>query len=453
MVAAALRLGVVAALIGLAGCGADKAIRDLFHSDSPYQAYVRRLQEAGLDQLALGRDWIDAGTRALSRPIEARLPFRETGYFAPERPEAVAYRLELTRGRTLSIAIDFQAASPARIFVDLFEPRDTNPPDRLASLEDGDSVLTWQVRRTGVYLLRLQPELLRGGRWTVVERTLASVGFPVPGVGVPAIKSRFGVERDAGRRRHHGIDIFAPRGTPAVAVTEGVARASTNPLGGNVVWLHDTRQGRTYYYAHFDRWAVGEHQPVKPGDTLGFIGNTGNARTTPPHLHFGIYESGPVDPFPFVAPDDPVPGSPAASAERLDDWVRVTVPTAVLLSGAHRGADTLRRLERGTIARVAGSANRLYRIELPDRETGYVAIEAVDAAAEPLRLLALDSGAVLRESPTAGAPVVAVLLDAAEAGLLGDFAGYVRVRLPSGREAWLVAPAVPPPSRRGRRPG
>jgi murein DD-endopeptidase MepM/ murein hydrolase activator NlpD len=450
-VAAALRIGMLAVALSLAGCGADNAIRDLFRSDSPYQAYLRRLQEAGLDQLALGRDWIDAGTRALNRPIEARLPFRETGYFAPERPEAVAYRMELTRGRTLSIAIDFETASPARIFVDLFEPRDTNPPDRLASLEDGDSVLTYQIRRTGVYLLRLQPELLRGGRWTVVERTLASVGFPVPSVGVPAIKSRFGVERDAGRRRHHGIDIFAPRGTPAVAVAEGVARASTNPLGGNVVWLHDSRRGRTYYYAHFDRWAVGEYQSVKPGDTLGFIGNTGNARTTPPHLHFGIYESGPVDPFPFVAPDDPVPGGFAVPAERLDDWVRVTAPAAGLLRGAHRGADTLRRLERGAIARVSGSTGRLYRIELPDRETGYVAAEAVGGAAEPLRRLALDSGAVLRESPAPAAPVVAVLSAPGEAGVLGDFAGYVRVRLDSGREAWLVAPPAPPPPRTRRR--
>ncbi len=60
-------------------------------------------------------------------------------------------------------------------------------------------------------------------------------------------------------------------------------------LGGKQVWLRDTKRGQSLYYAHLDSIAKTSGS-VKTGDTLGFVGNTGNARTTPPHLHFGIYK-------------------------------------------------------------------------------------------------------------------------------------------------------------------
>jgi peptidoglycan LD-endopeptidase LytH len=43
---------------------------------------------------------------------------------------------------------------------------------------------------------------------------------------------------------------------------------------------------------------------------VGYVGNTGNAARTPPHLHFGVYERGAVDPWPFVAPDQRIPAAP-----------------------------------------------------------------------------------------------------------------------------------------------
>jgi hypothetical protein len=90
--------------------------------------------------------------------------------------------------------------------------------------------------------------------------------------------------------------------TPALAAADGVVRGvGVTSLGGKVVWLRD-EDGHALYYAHLDRQYVTEGQQVRTGDTLGFIGNTGNARTTPPHLHFGIYArgEGPVDPWYFV---------------------------------------------------------------------------------------------------------------------------------------------------------
>jgi murein DD-endopeptidase MepM/ murein hydrolase activator NlpD len=90
-------------------------------------------------------------------------------------------------------------------------------------------------------------------------------------------------------------------------VAGGVARRGSNRLGGNVVWLHAPAAGRTFYYAHLDRWAIGAFAWVEAGDVLGYVGTSGNARRTPPHLHFGIYDRGAIDPWPFVRPDDPVP--------------------------------------------------------------------------------------------------------------------------------------------------
>jgi hypothetical protein len=98
------------------------------------------------------------------------------------------------------------------------------------------------------------------------------------------IGSRFGAPRDAGARSHHGIDIFARRGTPVVAAATGVVnRVNVTDIGGKVVWVRDVL-GNSLYYAHLDSQAVSSGMRVNVGDTLGFVGNTGNARTTPPHL-------------------------------------------------------------------------------------------------------------------------------------------------------------------------
>ena len=81
-------------------------------------------------------------------------------------------------------------------------------------------------------MLRVQPELLRSGRYTIVQRTLASLRFPVAGLTAAAVQSEFGAARDAGRREHEGIDIFAPRNTPVIAVVDGTAAAGRQRARG-----------------------------------------------------------------------------------------------------------------------------------------------------------------------------------------------------------------------------
>ncbi|MBT8319777.1 MAG: M23 family metallopeptidase, partial [Gramella sp.] len=103
-------------------------------------------------------------------------------------------------------------------------------------------------------------------------------------------------------RQHKGIDIFAPKGTPVIAATSGKVNFSGEKgLGGKQVWLKDRKRRQSLYYAHLDSIIPGLNR-VMQGDTLGFVGNTGNAKSTPPHLHFGIYKNniGAHDPIGFV---------------------------------------------------------------------------------------------------------------------------------------------------------
>jgi hypothetical protein len=96
------------------------------------------------------------------------------------------------------------------------------------------------------------------------------------------------------------VDIFAPRMTPVLTVADGLATPRENHLGGHTVWL--STPGVSYYYAHLERAAIAAGERVRRGDVLGYVGNTGNAITTDPHLHFGVYRwgRGAVDPVPLL---------------------------------------------------------------------------------------------------------------------------------------------------------
>jgi murein DD-endopeptidase MepM/ murein hydrolase activator NlpD len=132
--------------------------------------------------------------------------------------------------------------------------------------------------------------------------------MPVEGLPVAQVRSSWHAPRP-NRRQHQGIDLFAKRGTPVVSATRGeIWRVGTDSLGGRVVTVLGEGPA-LYYYAHLDDWAPGLRvgQRVERGTPLGIVGNTGNARTTPTHLHFGVYRVGlisstAVDPAPLLKP-------------------------------------------------------------------------------------------------------------------------------------------------------
>jgi murein DD-endopeptidase MepM/ murein hydrolase activator NlpD len=131
---------------------------------------------------------------------------------------------------------------------------------------------------------------------------------PVEGVTKDQLKRDFSDKRDK-VRLHEALDILAPRGTPVRAVEEGtVARLFLSKAGGITVYQFDPSKSFCYYYAHLERYADGlrEGQAVRKGQILGYVGTSGNAPKSTPHLHFAIFrlteakhwwEGTPIDPF------------------------------------------------------------------------------------------------------------------------------------------------------------
>lgn len=106
----------------------------------------------------------------------------------------------------------------------------------------------------------------------------------------------------SGGRRHEGVDIFAPKGTPVRSTTDGIViKRGTNRLGGKVVGIQGP--GAWHYYAHLKKFAGAKlYKKVRAGEVIGYVGDTGNAKKTPPHLHYGVYTTqyGAVNPYPLI---------------------------------------------------------------------------------------------------------------------------------------------------------
>jgi peptidoglycan LD-endopeptidase LytH len=146
----------------------------------------------------------------------------------------------------------------------------------------------------------------------VAAVTRRNLLIPVQGVTANQLTNTFNDSRAIGRR-HDAIDIMAPRGTEVRAVDDGsIAKLFTSKAGGLTIYQFDPTQTFSYYYAHLDRYASGlaEHQSVTRGQVLGYVGSTGNASETAPHLHFAIARLGtdrawwkgdPINPYPLLA--------------------------------------------------------------------------------------------------------------------------------------------------------
>jgi len=138
-----------------------------------------------------------------------------------------------------------------------------------------------------------------GGRpGAPVAGDFGATGWVCPVQGSVAFGDTWGAPRSGGRS-HQGVDMIGPTGLPLVAVVDGFAQQKTNRLGGNVVWLTGA-DGHKYYYAHLDSWAA--TGAVTAGTVIGYLGDSGNAQFSVPHLHFEIHPGGgaAVNPYPTV---------------------------------------------------------------------------------------------------------------------------------------------------------
>jgi peptidoglycan LD-endopeptidase LytH len=138
--------------------------------------------------------------------------------------------------------------------------------------------------------------------------------FPVADVPGVHFTDDFHAVEDESGRRHLGIDIFAPEGTPTLAPENGSVRFEVDPIGG-LSWYVKGDDGVTYYGTHLSDVEGGPRR-VEAGEVIGYVGHDGNARGTPDHLHFEIHPPGQtVDPFSLLrsAPRRDAPSRMASS--------------------------------------------------------------------------------------------------------------------------------------------
>ena len=136
--------------------------------------------------------------------------------------------------------------------------------------------------------------------------------IPVEGVVASQLRDTFGDPRTG--HAHEALDIMAPRGTPVLSATDGrLTKLHLSKAGGNMVYAADATDRYVLMYAHLDRYASGltEGMPLRRGQLIGYVGSTGDASPTAPHLHFAIargqpsvawWKGVPVNPFPLLAP-------------------------------------------------------------------------------------------------------------------------------------------------------
>lgn len=375
--------GILAVLLLYAGCGGRDLIgdakglwADMFGPKSPREAYRKSLARAGTVGERDLELWDAAYQIAKTTPLSVKLPHREIfslGNDLLTSPQGI--RLTAQPGRRVRIRAAGDTQGP--LFGELFSLRSGPAKERpLMTWDTLSREIVFETRqRSGEELvLVVQAAPWKYADYEIQITSEPALQFPVSGKDEKAIQSFWGAARDGGKRKHEGNDIFAPKGTKLLALTDGkITRVNNGGLGGKTVWLYDAQRDLRYYYAHLDEQLVSKGEYVNRGDVVGTVGNTGNARTTPPHLHFGIYADGAIDPYPFLQRSDALPPSPQ---------YQLTAPAAaatVPRSGNHylrispeRDGTVIRQLDNGEAVTKLGATGRFYRVLTEKGEIGYV---------------------------------------------------------------------------------
>jgi murein DD-endopeptidase MepM/ murein hydrolase activator NlpD len=136
------------------------------------------------------------------------------------------------------------------------------------------------------------------------EASGSLTGYTFPVLGSASFGNDWGAPRASTGVPHQGTDIFAAEGTPIVAIADGVLdRVGWNQIGGYRFWLFD-QFGNSFYHAHLSAFSplARDGAFVRKGDVIGFVGHTGDAQFTPPHVHFEIHPGNgdAVNPYPYL---------------------------------------------------------------------------------------------------------------------------------------------------------
>ena len=336
--------------------------RNIVIPQTQREAYISLLKDQS-DSLATV--WDSTGNAALLWPLQINGAYSERARF--HQSDAIAYAITIPAGRRLEVKIENEGRYP--LFADLYLIG-SGGSKTLFEADTTQLFLSHEQLEEATYVLRLQPGQQFDGYYKLNVAHHPILSWPVAAAARSRIGSFWGAGRDGGARSHEGIDIFASRGTPILAATDGyISRVGMNNLGGKVIFQRHAKLPFSIYYAHLDSQLVASGTRVQAGDTIGLMGNTGNAITTPPHLHLGIYtHGGAVNPLPFVEKAE-VPGTiETALPDRA--W-QVTRAASKLHLSPDRNANTV-SLSRHDTLYIKGITDSYYRIENPAGQKGFV---------------------------------------------------------------------------------
>lgn len=427
-----LSVWVIAVLLLNAGCTSLQRLVQL-EPPSPREKYLEGLKKGDLTKTAMVKTWTTAGDIANHDSVFVTLPFRETGFFAATDPQARFYRFDVKDGQVLTLTSLVKTKANAKLFIDLFGQHE----GRWKKLEHADSTLTltYEFSKSGSCLVRLQPELLVNMYYSITLSVTPVLLNPVKGASNKSIGSFYGDPRDGGKRKHEGVDIFAPKGTPVIAPADGViSRVGYGTLGGKTVWMNDLKRGHSYYFAHLDSQLVTAGMTVKQGDAIGLVGNTGNAKHTPSHLHFGVYQRQSKDPIAYIRTMEKLVNELMPDTLFQSIVFRIKPKTGTLRLGPGKKLPPGQELTKDTWVKVIAQSNDWYRVVTAAQQEGYIEKRMVTPA-ETGNRFTIKNETLLLSEPNANAVPIGTVSGAATG--LANYKNFTFIRVEDGLTGWV----------------
>ncbi len=337
--------------------------KDIFAKKSAKERYQEVLKKKNPTVLTA---WDYAGNFALDHPHLITDSYAEYGSTNVGIADANAFQINLKPGQRIIASYSIDSFSmPA--FIEIWE-QDGTGKKILASADSIVKAANYFSELGGNYIVKFQPKIEVNANFKLAIQVLPGLDFPIDPKSKSNIGSLWGDPRDGGARKHEGIDIFAAKGSKILAEADGtIAYIDETEIGGKVVSLRPKGEDFTIYHAHLDEQKVKAGDIVSKGQIIGTVGNTGNAKTTPPHLHLGIYgRSGAVDPLHFVKKTATVI---TPNPRKLLQSVKLGT-TANLYAGPD--SKNPYNIKTGFIATSEAFTNGFYRVKLKDGSKGFV---------------------------------------------------------------------------------
>ncbi len=443
----ALPVGLTTELISVYGPDAlaRNASSDLREQYLSRQQLTRKLVSDRQISPSSIDDWEWQALRSLNEPLPLELPYAEQWLLFGSETQVITFDISATQNRILEITSDRQPTAQGGMFVEIFEPMGERHRV-VATSNPTDTHLRWPVSRTGTYRIRVQSLPGSVGAFALTLDEQFAFEFPVATDSPKPVQSFFGMPRDGGRREHHGIDIFAPRHTPVVAATDGyIARVATSTRGGLHIWQRGSDEyGNpigSLYYAHLEDTHVSAGTWVNRGTQIGTVGNSGNAISTPPHLHFGLYQrsAGPQDPLPWTGLARQATLT-IPNGHRWPAWVSIARESVNVRTGPGTEYAVETTIDGGELVALQAATSGWLRVRTGSGVSGFLADTLVDPPTP--QPITLQGPTQVQASPDPSSPILIELVSGTVAARLGRFGNARLVQTESGLQGWIIDPVA-----------